>query len=49
MNQFITKNKETIVEAQIHLVFVNKEGKPIKIPEEIYLKFKPYFCDSIKT
>ena len=49
MNQFITKNEETIVEAQIHLVFVNKEVKPIKIPDEIYLKFKPYFCDSIKT
>ena len=49
MNQFITKNEETIVEAQIHLVFVNKDGKPIKIPDEIYLKFKPYFCDSIKT
>tara|TARA_B100002051_G_C16654029_1_gene595503 strand:- start:463 stop:885 length:423 start_codon:yes stop_codon:yes gene_type:complete len=49
MNQFITKNSETIVEALIHLVFVNKEGKPVKIPDEIYLKFKPYFCDSIKT
>ena len=45
----ITKNEETIVEAQVHLVFVNKEGKPIKIPDEIYLKFKPYFCDTIKT
>ena len=30
------------------LVFVNKDGKPIKIPENIYSKFKPYFCDSIK-
>ena len=49
MNQIITKDKETIVEAQIHLVFVNKEGKPVKIPDEIYSKFKPYFCDTIKT
>ena len=49
MNQIITKNKDVIVEAQIHLVFVNKEGKPIKIPDEIYSKFKPYFCDTIKT
>ena len=49
MNQIITKDKETIVEAQVHLVFVNKEGKPVKIPDEIYLKFKPYFCDTIKT
>ena len=48
MNQVISKENEIIVEAQIHLVFVNKDGKPIKIPENIYLKFKPYFCDSIK-
>ena len=48
MNQIITKNNEVIVEAQIHLVFVNKDGKPKKIPEQIYSKFKPYFCDSIK-
>ncbi len=48
MNQIITKDNELIVEAQIHLVFVNKDGKPIKIPDQIYSKFKPYFCDSIK-
>ena len=48
MNQIISKNNELIVEAQIHLVFVNKDGKPIKIPDQIYSKFKPYFCDSIK-
>ena len=49
MNQIITKDEEIIVEAQVHLVFVSKEGKPVKIPEEIYSKFKPYFCDTIKT
>ena len=49
MNQIITKAEETIVEAKVHLVFVSKEGKPKKIPEEIYSKFKPYFCDTIKT
>ena len=49
MNQIITKDKEVIVEAQVHLVFVNTEGKPVKIPDEIYSKFKPYFCDTIKT
>ena len=38
-----------IVVAQVHLVFINKEGKPVKIPEEIYSKFRPYFCDTIKT
>ena len=49
MNQIITKGEETIVEAQVHLVFVNNEGKPVKIPDEIYSKFKPYFCNTIKT
>ena len=48
MNQIITKADEIIVEAQVHLVFVNIDGKPVKIPDEIYSKFKPYFCDSIK-
>ena len=48
MNQIITKADDIIVEAQVHLVFVNTNGKPIKIPDEIYTKFKPYFCDSIK-
>ena len=49
MNQIITRGDEVIVEAQVHLVFVNKESKPIKIPDEIFSKFKPYFCDTIKT
>ena len=48
MNQIITKGDNTIVEAQVHLVFVDSKGKPIKIPEQIYVKFKPYFCDTIK-
>jgi acyl-CoA thioester hydrolase len=48
MNQIISKENDIIVEAQVHLVFVNKEGKPTKIPNSIYLKFKPYFCDSIR-
>ncbi len=49
MSQEITKKNDVIVEAKVHLVFVNKEGKPIKIPGDIYSQFKPYFCDSIKT
>ena len=49
MYQIISKDNDTIVEAQIHLVFINKEGKPVKIPDEIYSKFRPYFCDSIKA
>ena len=49
MNQIITKGDDIIVEAQVHLVFINTDGKPVKIPDEIYSKFKPYFCESIKT
>ena len=49
MNQIITKGDIIVVEAQVHLVFINKESKPVKIPSEIYSKFKPYFCDTIKT
>ena len=48
MNQFITKDEFSIVEAQVHLVFVNEKGKPIKVPDIIFNNFKPYFCDSIK-
>ncbi len=48
MNQIITRGDDTIVEAQVHLVFIDSKGKPIKIPEQIYSKFKPYFCDTIK-
>ena len=49
MNQIITKDNDIIVEVQVHLVFINNKGKPTKIPDEIYSKFKPYFCDTIKT
>ena len=48
MNQFISKGEELIVEAKVHLVFVNENGKPIKIPDILFQDFKPYFCDSIK-
>jgi acyl-CoA thioester hydrolase len=48
MNQIITNGESIIVEAQVHLVFVNDKGKPVKVPEVIFDNFKPYFCDSIK-
>ena len=48
MNQFISKDDNIIVEAQVHLVFVNDKSKPVKVPEIIFNNFKPYFCDSIK-
>ena len=49
MNQFISKENELIVEAKIHLVFINENGKPIKIPDSLFQDFKPYFCESIKV
>ena len=48
MNQIITKDNDIIVEALLHLVFVDENGKPVKIPDFIFDKLKPYFCDSIK-
>ena len=49
MSQIITRGDDKIVDAQIQLVFVDTKGKPKKIPEEIYSKFKPYFCNTIKS
>ena len=48
MNQIITNGETIIVAAQVHLVFVNEKGKPVKVPDIIFDNFKPYFCDSIK-
>ena len=48
MNQIITKDNDIIVEALLHLVFVDENGKPVKIPDFIFDKLKPYFCDSLK-
>ena len=47
MNQLISKEDVLIVEAIVHLVFVNVQGKPIKIPDKLFQNFKPYFCKSI--
>ena len=49
MNQFITRGEDIIVEAKVHLVFVNNKGKPMRIPSTLFQDFKPYFCDSIKV
>ena len=48
MNQIITKDDDVIIEAQVHLVFVNNDGKPVRIPDEIYLKFKLVFLIMIE-
>ena len=42
MNQIIKRNNELISEANVHLVFINKKGKPEKISDKIVEKFKPY-------
>ena len=49
MNQFISRGEDLIVEAKVHLVFVNNEGMPMRIPETLFQNFKPYFCNSIKV
>ena len=49
MNQFISRGEDMIVDAKVHLVFVNNGGKPVRIPETLFQDFKPYFCDSIKV
>ena len=48
MSQIITMDKDVVAEAQVLLVFVNEKNKPVKLPDEIFENFKPYFCDSIK-
>jgi len=42
MKQLIRLEKELISDAEIHLVFVNSNGKPEKIPDEIINNFLPY-------
>ena len=42
MNQSIYKDDVLIVDAKVHLVFINDKFKPIKIPEKILKNFKPY-------
>jgi len=49
MHQFISRGEDIIVEAKVHLVFVNDKGKPMRIPRILFQDFKPYFCDSIKV
>ena len=49
MKQLIMHKKELITDAEIHLVFVNSEGKPEKIPSEIIENFMPYVKNELKT
>ena len=49
MNQFISRGEDLVAEAKVHLVFVNNESKPMRIPSTLFRDFKPYFCDSVKV
>ena len=42
MDQIIFKEDDIIVNAKVHLVFINEKGKPNRIPEKIITKLKPY-------
>ena len=42
MSQSIYRNKDIIVKSKVHLVFVNEKSKPIKIPENILKRLKPF-------
>ena len=46
MRQIISKGDYIIVNAKVHLVFINEKGKPNRIPEEIITKLKPYLSHS---
>ena len=48
MNQFVSRGEDLVAEAKVHLVFINKDAKPMKIPGTLFKNFKPYFCESIK-
>ena len=48
MNQFISRGEDLIAEAKVRLVFVNIQGKPVRIPSTLFQDFKPYFCDTPK-
>ena len=46
MDQTIYKDDLLIVDAKTHLVFVNKIGKPTKIPDIVLNNFDPYILKS---
>ena len=45
MDQSIYRDDLLIVDAKIHLVFVNEKGKPVKVPGLISEKFENYKSD----
>ena len=47
MDQSIYRDDLLIVDAKIHLVFINNKGKPIKIPKLILDSFEPYVIKNL--
>ena len=45
MHQVFEKNNEIISEAEVRLVTINKQGKPIQIPKVLEVKFKEYLSN----
>ena len=46
MDQLIYRDNLLIVDAKMHLVFINKIRKPTKIPEIVLNSFEPYILKS---
>ncbi len=42
MKQIVKRDNDIISEAEVYLVIVNEQGRPIKIPEILKNKFKDY-------
>ena len=45
MHQVFERNNEIIAEAEVRLVTINKQGKPIQIPKILEDKFKEYLSN----
>ena len=48
MNQFISRGEDVIVEAKVHLVFVNNKGKPMRIPDLYFRTLSLIFVTALK-
>jgi len=42
MNQVIKRNNTIVTISKVHIVSVSSEGKPKKIPEDLYVLFRKY-------
>ena len=46
MNQVVFRDEDIIVNSRVHLVFINENYKPVKIPEKIIISLNPYLSKS---